>query len=228
MTPLILLDSIETCLSLDSLRVSMFRLGLNDAHLELWFARALRDAFAREVTGEFVAFKVVLADALEALLVARGSSAERDECEAIVDGLGELPPYPDVRPALERARARRIRVAVLTNGGEKATRKAFDRANLASFIERFISVDEIEHYKPSREVYLHAARVLGVRPHHCVLVAAHAWDVRGALSAGLGAAFVQRKEAITADLANELVASRRSLDALFADLEQVTEIRHTA
>jgi 2-haloacid dehalogenase len=228
MTPLILLDSIETCLSLEPLRVSMFRLGLGDSHLELWFARALRDAFAREVTGEFVSFSTVLIDALEAMLVARGSPSERDECEAIVDDFAELPPYPDVRPALERARARGIRVAILTNGGEKATRKAFDRANLADLIERFISVDEIEHYKPSREVYLHAARVLGVRPQHCVLVAAHAWDVRGALSAGLGTAFVQRHEAITADLANELVASRRSLEALFADLEQVTEIRHSA
>ena len=228
MTPLILLDSLETCLSLDPLRVSMFRLGLGDSHLELWFARALRDAFAREVTGEFVSFKHVLTDALEALLTARGKPAERDECEAIVDALSELAPYPDVRPALQRARAHGLRVAVLTNGSEKAMRKAFDRANLLDLIEHVISADAIEHYKPSREVYFHASRVLGVRPQRCVLVTAHAWDVRGALSAGLGAAFVQRHEAITADLANELVASRSSLEVLFADLEQVTEIRRSA
>jgi len=228
MRPLILLDSIETCLSLDPLRLSMLRLGLGDSHLELWFARALRDAFAREVTSEFVPFKDVLIDSLEALLVARGKPAERDECEAIVDSFGELQPYADVRPALERARAQGLRVAVVMNGSEKATRKAFDRANLAHLIERYVSADDIEHYKPSREAYLHAVRVLGVRLHTCVVVTAHPWDVRGALSAGLGAAFVQRHEAITADLANDLVASRSSLDDLFADLEQVTEIRRSA
>lgn len=228
MRPLILLDSIETCLSLDPLRLSMFRLGLAESHLDLWFTRALRDAFAREVVGEFVPFNEVLIDALEALLISRGKVAERAECEAIVDDFSELPPYPDVRPALERARSQGLRVAVVMNGGEKATRKAFDRANLAEFVERFISADEIEHYKPSRDVYLHAVRVLGVRLHTCVLVTSHPWDVRGALSAGLGAAFVQRREAITADLANDLVASRPSLEALFADLEQVTEIRRSA
>jgi len=142
--------------------------------------------------------------------------------------LAELPPYPDVRPALERAQAHGLHVTLLTNGGAKATRKAFDRANLAGLIERVISADEIEHYKPSREVYLHAARALGARPQSCVLVTAHAWDARGALAAGLGVAFVQRQEAMTADLANDLVASRPSLEALFADLEQVTEVRRTA
>src|SRR3954468_17822663 len=110
MTPLILLDSIETCLSLDPLRVSIFRLGLGDSHLELWFTRALRDAFAREIVGEFVPFKDVLADALEALLLAGHKPADRDECEAIVDMFGELPPHRDVRPALERARAAKLRV----------------------------------------------------------------------------------------------------------------------
>jgi 2-haloacid dehalogenase len=228
MTPLILLDTIETCLSLDPLRTSLFRLGLGDAHLELWHARALREAFAREIVGDYLPFEEVLVDALETMVDARHLDVDRDELAAIVDGFSELPPHADVRPALERARAGTLRVAFLTNTSEQLTRKVFDRANLLDLVDWVVSGDQVEHYKPAREVYLHAARVLGGRPESCVMVSAHGWDLRGALSAGLGAAYVQRGEAITPDLANEVIASRPSLQTLFADLEQLTVVRRSA
>jgi 2-haloacid dehalogenase len=228
MTPLILLDSIETCLSLEPLRTNLFRLGLGDSHLELWFARALRDAFAREVVGAWVPFRRVLIESLDTLLISRGKPAQRVDVEATVDLFGELPPHADVRPALERAQARGLRVAVLTNGAEKSTRKAIDRAILLEYIERIISIDEVGHFKPAREVYLHAAQVLDVPPEQCVMVAAHGWDLRGALRAGMRAAFIQRNEAITTDLASNLAASRPSLDALIADLGRVNATRRSA
>lgn len=50
-------------------------------------------------------------------------------------------------------------------------------------------------WKSHREVYLHAARVLGVTPTALALVAAHAWDVLGADRAGLTTGWVSREEA---------------------------------
>jgi 2-haloacid dehalogenase len=69
-----------------------------------------------------------------------------------------------------------------------------DRAGLRDFVEAVVSIDEVRHWKPRREVYLHAARALGVTPGDLALVAAHAWDVCGAARAGLVTAWVSRKE----------------------------------
>jgi 2-haloacid dehalogenase len=55
-----------------------------------------------------------------------------------------------------------------------------------------ISADEVCRFKPAPEVYHLAARRLGVEPEQVRLVAAHGWDVTGALRAGCVAGFVAR------------------------------------
>jgi 2-haloacid dehalogenase len=61
-------------------------------------------------------------------------------------------------------------------------------------MERVLSADAVRRYKPAREAYRYAARELEVEPGELRLVAAHAWDVAGALGAGCKAAFVARPE----------------------------------
>lgn len=112
----------------------------------------------------------------------------------VLAGFAELPPHPDVEPALDRLRAAGVRVIALTNGSAETTRRLFSRARLDSYVERVISIDEVQRWKPNREVYLHAARVAGVAPEQMALVAAHAWDVHGAKNAGLCAAWVKRHD----------------------------------
>jgi 2-haloacid dehalogenase len=55
-----------------------------------------------------------------------------------------------------------------------------------------ISAEEVRLFKPAPEVYLLAARRLGVEQGQVRLLAAHDWDVTGALRAGCAAAFVAR------------------------------------
>jgi 2-haloacid dehalogenase len=85
-----------------------------------------------------------------------------------------------------------IRIATLTNGGAEATRSLLERAGVAGLVERTVSVEEVRHWKPRREVYLHAAEVLDVEPSRLALVAAHAWDTHGAARAGLATVYVAR------------------------------------
>jgi 2-haloacid dehalogenase len=53
-------------------------------------------------------------------------------------------------------------------------------------------VDTVRQFKPARAVYEMVARELGVDPQEICLVAAHDWDVTGAMAAGWSAAFVAR------------------------------------
>ena len=50
----------------------------------------------------------------------------------------------------------------------------------------------MKRFKPAAEPYGYAAQQLGVTTGELRLIAAHAWDVLGALQAGCEAAFVAR------------------------------------
>jgi 2-haloacid dehalogenase len=63
-----------------------------------------------------------------------------------------------------------------------------------------ISVDAVRCFKPSPVVYQHAARELDIPVSRIRLVAAHDWDVAGAISAGCAAAFVARPGAVLGTL----------------------------
>jgi 2-haloacid dehalogenase len=123
-----------------------------------------------------------------------GVRAEPGKIAGVLARFVELPPHQDVRPAFERARDGGLRILTLTNGSAANTRTLLARAGLLDFVELTISVDEVGHWKPHRDVYLHAARVAGVAPARVAVVAAHPWDIHGAERAGLMTGWVRRQD----------------------------------
>lgn len=67
-----------------------------------------------------------------------------------------------------------------------------ENARLRPPLEGFISVDEVETYKPSPKVYEHAAERLGRPIAEVRLVSSNPFDVVGAMAAGMQAAWVNR------------------------------------
>jgi 2-haloacid dehalogenase len=85
-----------------------------------------------------------------------------------------------------------LRLAALTNSAPAAAETQLSNAGLKEFFEQIISVDAVKRYKPAPEPYRWAAERLGVHIGDMRLVAAHDWDVAGAMTAGCKAAFVAR------------------------------------
>jgi 2-haloacid dehalogenase len=83
---------------------------------------------------------------------------------------------------------------VLTNSTAKSAKAQLEHAKLSDYFDEILSADAVERYKPAREPYEYAAKRLDVKPSEIRLVAAHGWDIAGALAAGCRAAFVQRPE----------------------------------
>jgi 2-haloacid dehalogenase len=104
----------------------------------------------------------------------------------------QLPAHPEVPAALERLRDAGLRMAALTNSTEAVATAQLTSAGLAPLFERILSADAARRLKPAREAYERAAADLGAEVAGIRLVAAHAWDVAGALRAGAAAAFVAR------------------------------------
>jgi 2-haloacid dehalogenase len=79
-----------------------------------------------------------------------------------------------------------------TNSAPAAVQQQLANAGLTSLFERSFSVDTVRRFKPAPEAYRSVAETLKVPIGQLRLVAAHAWDVVGALRAGCAAAFVAR------------------------------------
>jgi 2-haloacid dehalogenase len=187
-------DVIGTLFALDPLADRLQAVGLPPDSLRIFFAGMLRDAFALEASGTYKPFNEVAYASLAVTMANYGVAPEQAKIVHVLDGFAELPPHPDVRPAFERVRSAGIRIVTLTNGAAESTKHLLARAGIQCFVERTISIDEIGHWKPYRDVYLHAARAEGVDPSRLGLVAAHAWDTHGAKQAGLVTGWVQRQD----------------------------------
>ena len=184
-------DVVETLMPLEPLRGRFTSIGLPAHLLELWFTRTLRDGIALAATGDYASFREVAAQALR---IASGCQAGDEQIGQVLDGFGILPAHPDVLPAARMLADGGVRLACLTNGSAEMTRAFARRSGLEPFLERVISVHEAGSWKPPAMVYRHAASVLGVEPGQLALVAAHAWDCRGAHRAGLVTGWVSRLE----------------------------------
>lgn len=139
----------------------------------------------------------------------------------MLDGFAELVPHPDAGAAFRRLNEADIRIIALTNGSADMTEQLLQRAGLETFVERIISINEVRHWKPRREVYLHAAKCLGVEPVRLALASAHAWDIHGAGRAGLTTAFVARGQPFP----DTMMAPHLVADTLAEAVEALVKLR---
>lgn len=188
----VVFDVIETLFPLEPLRGRLEAANVPGYMLETWFAQLLRNAFALSATGSYKAFRDVAVDSLKTVASASGRSLSEDQLAEIIGTFAELDAYPDVAPSVVRLAKSDIRVVMLTNGNEDVTRKLLARAGVSEYVEQIISVDEVQLWKPRKEVYLHCAQRCGVEPSAMMLVAAHGWDIHGASEAGMRTGFVRR------------------------------------
>jgi len=187
-------DVVGTLFSLEPLGARLKEAGLPETALTEWFSRFLHASVALDVADVFVPFREVATATIEVMAAERGLASSKSTAEKIIQGLSDLPAHSDVRPACEGLREAGIRMIALTNGSARTTQHLLERAGLEGYIERIVSIEEVRHWKPRAEVYLHAASLTGVPPERMCLIAAHAWDVLGAHHAGLLTAWVARKE----------------------------------
>ncbi len=100
-----------------------------------------------------------------------------------------LMPWPDAVGGLNRLRGR-YPISTLSNGNVSLLVDMARHAGLPW--DCVLSGELIRKYKPDPDVYLMAARLLGIAPHELMLVAAHPSDLRGAQACGLRTAYVHR------------------------------------
>ncbi|WP_043677649.1 haloacid dehalogenase type II [Streptomyces xylophagus] len=114
---------------------------------------------------------------------------EPDAVEALARSGRRLPPWPDTVAGLARL-AERFPLIGLSNASRTALLELNAHAGLRW--HQALSAEEARTYKPDPAVYQLAVTVSGRPAERLLMVAAHAWDLRGAQRLGLRTAYVAR------------------------------------
>ena len=209
-------DVNETLLDLGALDPH-FERAFGDAGVRrAWFSQLLQSAFLATITGAYSDFGTIGGAALEMVAEREGVDLSDEDKQEILGGMRELPPHPEVVESLDLLRDAGLRLATLTNSAQQVAEAQMDNSGLRDYFEQILSADTVGRLKPAPEPYRMAAQSLGVEVERIRLVAAHAWDVAGALRAGCAAAFVARPGMVLDPLVERP-------DVVGADLREVAD-----
>ena len=189
---ILVLDVIETMLDIKALEPHFTRTFGDASVLKEWFANLLLYANVSTLAGPYADFGTLGGAVLDMTAAARGKTLSSEERSRILQGTLSLPAHPDVKDGLQRLKSAGFRMVTLTNSAPASVAQQLKNAGLTDFFERSFSVDAVQKYKPAAEAYQYVARELGVVTSGLRMIAAHAWDVHGALRAGCAATFIAR------------------------------------
>jgi 2-haloacid dehalogenase len=192
MTSVIAFDVNETLLDLRALDGPFERVFGTAALRTQWFALMLQLSFVGGLTDDYVDFSTAQHAALRMLAERENATLSDAAATELVDAMRVLPAHPDVPPALRRIAASPLHVVALTNSPADVAEAQLRNAGIRDHFEQVISADSVRSLKPTAAPYHAVAGAFNVAPADVRLVAAHSWDVSGALSAGCRAAFVAR------------------------------------
>jgi len=147
-----------------------------------WFALMVQNTFVGGLTGNYMDYPTAQRAALKMLGI-----GHEDE---VLAQMRRMPAHPDVDPALDRLKD--FTLVALTNSPLEVVTAGLQFAGIAGRFDAILSADQVRALKPRRQAYEYAANTLGVALSEIRLVAAHGWDIAGALAAGCRAAFVRR------------------------------------
>jgi 2-haloacid dehalogenase len=196
-------DVNETLLDLAYLD-PLFERTFGDASVrQQWFAQMLQLSFVAGLVDRYVDFTTAQRAALQMTARGRGVDVAEDDAQEILDAMRSLPAHPEVPGALDRLRAEGFALATLTNSPLGVAEDQMRNAGIADRLDAILSADQVQALKPRREAYALVARTFDVSLSEVRLVAAHAWDVAGALAAGCAAAFVARPGKVPSPLGDQ-------------------------
>lgn len=157
-----------------------------------WREKQLEYSFRRGLMQNYENFAVCISNALDyttAYFKLPLSQIDKDELMAAYK---VLPAFNDVEDSLARAKKAGFRMFAFSNGIADDVETLLKNANIRDYFIGVVSVDDVKSYKPSPSVYSHFISRAGVSKDNAWLVSSNPFDVIGAISSGMRAAWIKR------------------------------------
>ena len=162
-----------------------------------WREKQLEYSFRRGLMENYENFAVCTKDALEYTCIYYKVSLTTEDKGELLNSYRTLPAHKDVKEGLAKLKAANFRLYAFSNGRADAVDELLTAAGIRDYFLGIISADDLKSFKPNPAVYQHFLVTSGSPANNSWLISSNPFDVIGAISAGMKAAWIQRsKDAI--------------------------------
>jgi 2-haloacid dehalogenase len=143
------------------------------------------------ISGAYRTYKEILADSLAVAAAEQGWPVAQSDQEAFVRSMRSWQPFPDTRPALTAARARGVRLVIISNTDRDIIEHTLRHLEVP--FDEVITAEDCRAYKPNPVVFRRALEVIGAPSEQILHVAfGFAYDNAPAKAMGMRTAWVNR------------------------------------
>ena len=159
--------------------------------------RALRERWEEiqfgEIQGPYRSYSQILRDSLAVWCTERGYRLNEKDGHALRRSMESWQPFPETVPALRRAKAAGLRLAIISNTDRSIIEHTLRQLELE--FDEVIVAEDARAYKPSRQPFELALDTLGERPENVLHVAfGFKYDIGPAQALGFRTAWVNRHQ----------------------------------
>lgn len=157
-----------------------------------WREKQLEYSFRRGLMRRYENFATCTVQALDYTDRLFATNISTTDKQALMDAYKTLPAFADVTQSLILAEKAGFRLFAFSNGSEGAVEQLLQSAGIRQYFEGVISVDSLQTFKPNPDVYQYFLEITDSQIDNSWLVSSNPFDIIGAISAGMKAAWLQR------------------------------------
>lgn len=137
------------------------------------------------------AFKEVAGLALKRAMEELGLSSSSSDLKTLTSSISKMPPFPEVVGTLGKLKEAGFKLCIISNTDDDIIQGNVDQ--LGGHIDRVITAEQAQAYKPRREIFDHAHRTLGVTKDEIVHICASPHlDLQAARDMGFRCVWINR------------------------------------
>ncbi len=159
-----------------------------------WREKQLEYSFRRGLMQNYENFAVCTSNALDYTNEFYKTNLTKEQKDILLESYRTLPVFKDVPEVLAKLKATNYRLFAFSNGSADVVENLLIATGIRGFFLGIVSVDALKTFKPNPAVYSYFLRESGAHGCDAWLISSNPFDVIGAISAGMRAAWVQRSK----------------------------------
>ena len=165
----------------------------------VWRDKQLEYSFRRGLMGSYQHFGICTSQALDYTNQFLETNLSDKQKTSLLAQYRVLPAFDDVHESLTTLKAAGHKMYGFSNGTADAVEGLLAHANIRALFDGVVSVDPLQTFKPNPDIYAHMVKVGGASIDDTWLISSNPFDVIGAVTIGMKAAWVQRSQSTVFD-----------------------------